>query len=102
MNFEIINNKGVFEIHGNFTNANTNKVEDYFNTLLDTYYEVVISLKQVTQIDSNALNVMRFIADKAKKRSKVLFVLGKGNERIRKQFSKANLNTIFKNDYDSK
>ncbi|MFI1743395.1 hypothetical protein [Thalassobellus sediminis] len=100
MNFEIINNKGVYEIHGDFTNDHTNKVETYFNNLLDTYYEVVISLKKVKQIDNKALEVMRFISEKAKRRSKVLFVLGKGNKRIRNQFKKANLNTIFKNDYD--
>lgn len=100
MNFEIINNKGVYEIHGDFINDHTNKVETYFNNLLDTYYEVVISLKKVNKIDNKALEVMRFISEKAKRRSKVLFVLGKGNKRIKTEFKKANLNTIFKNDYD--
>jgi len=32
----------------------------------------------------------------------MLFVLGKENLRISKQFKKANLNTNFKNDYDNK
>ncbi|NMH88734.1 hypothetical protein [Flavivirga algicola] len=102
MNFEIINNKGVFEIHGDFTKAHTNQVANYFNNLLDKYYEIVICLKQVKCIDDKALNVMRFIVAKAKRRSKILFVLGKDNKRINKQFKTANLNNIFKNDYDSK
>jgi len=100
MNFEIKNNQGVFEIHGDFINDHANQVETYFNNLLDTYYEVVICLKKVKQVDTKAIKVMQFIATKAKRRSKVLFVLGKENRRIKKQFKKANLNTIFKNDYD--
>ncbi len=101
MDFEIINNKGVFEIHGNFTDEHTNQVADYFNTLLDTYYEIVICLKRVKQIDNTALNVMKFISDKAKRRNKILFVLGKNNKRIKKHFKKANLKDIFCNDYNS-
>ncbi|GAA3612098.1 hypothetical protein Q4Q39_04605 [Flavivirga amylovorans] len=102
MNFKIINNKGVFEIHGHFTNANTNQVADFFNNLLDRYYEIVICLKQVKCIDSKAINVMQFITTKAKRRSKVLFVLGKDNIRIKKQFEEVNLMNIFRNDYSSK
>ena len=101
MNFEIINNKGVFEIHGHFTNAYTNQVADFFNNLLDKYYEITICLKQVRRIDSKALNVMQFIDAKAKRRSKILFVLGKENKRIKKHFEAANLINIFRNDYDS-
>ncbi|WP_303317949.1 STAS domain-containing protein [Flavivirga abyssicola] len=102
MNFKIINNRGVFEIHGDFINEHTNQVATYFNNLLDTYYEVVICLNQVKRMDDTALNVMQFIAAKAKRRSKTLFVLGKENKRINKQFKTSNLNNIFKNDYDSK
>ena len=101
MSFEIINNKGVFEIHGHFTNAYTNQVADLFNNLLDRYYEITICLKHVKRMDSKALNVMQFITAKAKRRRKVLFVLGKDNKRIKKQFEKANLNDIFCNDYTS-
>lgn len=100
MNFEIINNKGVFEIHGHFTNAYTHQVADFFNNLLDKYYEITICLKQVKRIDNKALNVMQFITAKAKRRSKVLFVLGKDNKRIKSHFESANLINIFKDDYD--
>ncbi|RNC86512.1 MAG: STAS domain-containing protein [Winogradskyella sp.] len=100
MNLEIINNVGTFEIHGDFTGANTDIVESYFNKLLDTYYEVVLCLKQVQQIDSNALKVLQFITAKAKRRSKVLFVLGKENAIVFQELKKANLTKIFKNDYD--
>ena len=102
MNFEIVNNRGVFEIHGDFTNAHTNQVANYFNNLLDTYYEIVICLKQVKRMDESALNVLQFIATKAKRRSKVLFILGKNNKSINKQFKAANLNNLFRNDYDRK
>lgn len=102
MNFEIINNKGIFEIHGDFINEHTNQVATYFNNLLDTYYEIVICLKNVKQVDETAINVMKFISGKASRRSKTLFVLGKENESISTQFKKANLNTIFRNDYYSK
>ncbi len=99
MDFQIINNKGTFEIHGNLTQENTNTAKDYFNTLLDTYYEIVICLKSVNKIDQSALNVLEFISNKAKKRSKTLFVLGKENQSIKKIIAKAGLNSIFKNDY---
>lgn len=101
MNFEIKNNKGVFEIHGDFTNTYSNQVANYFSTLLDRYYEIVICLKQVRCMDETALNVMQFISAKAKRRSKVLFVLGEDNENINRQFNKSSLNSIFRNDYYS-
>ena len=100
MNFEIINNVGRYEIHGDFTGANTDIVATYFNTLLDTYYEVVICLKQVKLIDNNALEILQHITEKAKRRSKILFVLGKENSYVFQEFKKANLINIFKNDYD--
>ncbi|MDO5969067.1 STAS domain-containing protein [Flavivirga aquimarina] len=102
MNFEIINNKGVFEIHGDFTHAHSNQVANYFNKLLDRYYEIVICLKQVTCMDETAMNVMHFISAKAKRRSKVLFVLGEDNKSINRQLNSSNLNTIFNNDYNNK
>ncbi|OEK08160.1 hypothetical protein A8C32_01480 [Flavivirga aquatica] len=98
MDFKIINNKGIFEIHGDFTNIQTNQVADYFSNLLDKYYEIIICLKQVDKIDNTAIKVIRSIAAKARRRSKILFVLGKENENITKQLKKANLN-IYKNDY---
>ncbi|OUR94597.1 hypothetical protein A9Q87_02885 [Flavobacteriales bacterium 34_180_T64] len=101
MELQIVNNKGVFEIHGHFVMENSNQVKDYFNTLLDTYYEIVICLKKVKKIDDAALNVMKFISDKATKRCKVLFVLGKENKKIKRKFRRANLNTIFRNEYTS-
>ncbi|MEP1487426.1 MAG: STAS domain-containing protein [Algibacter sp.] len=100
MNFQIINNKGVFEVCGDFTNTNTDEVANYFDNLLDTYYEIVICLKKVKQIDESALSVMQCIANKAKKRSKILFVLGKENKSIKGIFNKANLTSIFRNDYN--
>ncbi|AXT20359.1 hypothetical protein D7030_04360 [Flavobacteriaceae bacterium AU392] len=99
MELNIINNKGVFEIHGHFVKENTYKVATYFSELLDTYYEIVICLKSVNKMDKTALNVMQFITNKAKRRSKALFVLGKNNTRIKNQFDKNNLNNIFRNDY---
>lgn len=99
MDLQIINNKGTFEIHGNLTHENTNYAKDYFNMLLDTYYEVVICLKKVNKIDKPALSVLKFISEKAKKRSKTLFVLGEENKSIKKIIANAGLNSIFKNDY---
>ncbi len=99
MNLEIKNNQGVYEIHGDFINEQTNQVAIYFNKLLDTYYEVVVCLKHVTKVDETALNVMKFISDKAKRRSKVLFVLGEENLSICEQFKHANLNSLFRKDY---
>ncbi|WP_299886034.1 STAS domain-containing protein [uncultured Lacinutrix sp.] len=96
MNFEIINNKGVFEIHGDLTKENTQRTKEFFDTLLDRYYEVVISLKKVRAIDKPALKVLQFISEKAKRRSKTLFVLANENCNIGNLIKKINLNT---NDY---
>ncbi|OUR98359.1 hypothetical protein A9Q86_15030 [Flavobacteriales bacterium 33_180_T64] len=101
MNLQILNNQGTFEIHGDFIEGNTDKVRQYFDNLLDRYYEIVICLKQVKRIDNSGLSVMKFITQKATKRSKTLFVLGDQNKRIIKKFKNANLSTIFKNDYTS-
>ncbi|WP_203258748.1 hypothetical protein [Hyunsoonleella ulvae] len=101
MDFQIINNKGVYELHGHFIEEHTFNVASYFNTLLDKYYEIVICLNGVKQIDKTAINVMRFIQNKAKQRSKTVFVLGKDNKKIKDKFKQANLTNIFRNDYYS-
>ena len=101
MNLQILNNQGTFEIHGDFIEAHANIVKAHFNDLLDTYYEIVICLKQVEKIDNSGLSVMQFIVNKAAKRSKIIFVLGGKNKNIIKKFKKANLSNIFKNDYTS-
>lgn len=100
MDFQIVNNKGVYEIHGDFTTTNTNEVAFYFSNLLDKYYEIVICLKKVRKFDDSALKVMQFLTNKATRRSKTLFVLGKNNKRITSLFNKTSLKGIFRNDYD--
>jgi anti-anti-sigma regulatory factor len=100
MSLEIINNKGTFEICGEFTSENKGKVKEYFNDLLDNYYEVVMCLGKIKKIDESAVEVLKFIHHKAAKRSKVLFVLGKKNRIIKKTFKAFNISYIFKNDYN--
>ncbi len=100
MSLEIINNKGVFEVCGDFTSENKGKVKEYFNDLLDHYYEVVMCLENIKKIDESAIDVLKFIHKKATKRSKVLFVLGKNNTMIKRTFRIFNISYIFKNDYN--
>ena len=100
MSLEIINNKGVFEVSGEFTSENKEKVKEYFNYLLDNYYEVVMCLNKIEKIDESAVDVLQFIHNKAVKRSKVLFVLGRGNGIIKNAFRVFNVSHIFKNDYN--
>jgi len=100
MSLEIINNKGTFEVSGEFTSENKGKVKEYFNDLLDNYYEVVMCLNKIKKIDESAIDVLKFIHKKASKRRKVLFVLGKNNRLIKKTFRIFNISYIFKNDYN--
>ncbi len=99
MDFQIINNKGTFEIHGELTIVQANYFKDYFNALLDQCYEIVICLNSVNRIDNSALSALQFISNKAKKRSKTLFILGKENKSINRIITNAGLNSIFRNDY---
>ena len=100
MPLEIINNKGVFEVCGEFTSENKGKVKEYFNELLDNYYEVVMCLNKIKKIDESAIDVLKFIHKKAAKRSKVLFVLGRNNSIVKNMFKVFNISYIFKNDYN--
>ena len=59
MNLQIFNNQGTFEIHGDFIEAHANIVRTYFSDLLDTYYEIVICLKQVKKIDVTYSEIWR-------------------------------------------
>ena len=99
MNFQIINNQGVFELHGQLVNEYSEEAFECLNTLLDSYYEIVICLKSLTKIDESGLALMHFVSEKAQKRSKTLFVLGIQNKRILKKFKSANLKSIFKSEY---
>jgi len=85
MDFQIINNKGTFEVQGNLTVENTNYARACFSSLLDAYYEIVICLNKVNKMDNSAIGVLEFISNKAKQRSKTLFVLEKENKSINKK-----------------
>jgi len=99
MELQIQNRQGTFEVIGNFTSKNSEKVKDHFYYLLDHYEEVVMCLDKVKKIDQKALNVLGAIYKKACKRSKVLFILGKKNKTVAKAFNKNELTHIFRNDY---
>ncbi len=99
MKLQIQNVQGTFEVIGNFTSKNTEKVQDHFNYLLDHYEEVVMCLKKVQQIDHKALRVLKEIHKKACKRRKVLFVLGHDNETVSNAFFDNQLTHIFRDDY---
>ncbi len=99
MELHIQNRQGTFEVIGDFTSINAEKIKDYFNYLLDHYEEVVICLKKVKEIDKKALNALNEIYKKASKRSKILFVLGKENKIVSKAFKNNQLTHIFRNDY---
>lgn len=57
-------------------------------------------LGKIKKIDESAIDVLKFIHNKAAKRSKVLFVLGTENRIIKKTFKAFNISYIFKNDYN--
>ena len=99
MNLQIVHTSGKFEVIGNFTLNNTEPVKQQFNYLLDHYEEVVMSLKKVEKIDTKAIQVLKEIYEKANRRSKILFVLGKENSVITKAFKKNNVNYIFREHY---
>ncbi|WP_103866692.1 hypothetical protein [Aquimarina sp. I32.4] len=99
MKLQIINTSGTYEVIGNFTLDNTELVKEHFNYLLDHYEEVVMSLKKVKEIDKKAIKVLKDISEKANRRSKILFVLGKENSVIAKAFIKNKANYIFREDY---
>ncbi len=98
MKLDIINNKGVYEIHGDFTSRNVFRVKDYFCYLLDHYYEIVMCLNNVTKIDRSAMLVLKFIFKKAKKRSKTMLVKGRKNEKVKAMFKLSEANYIYKDD----
>ncbi len=99
MKLHIENNSGTFEVIGNFTSNHTQQVKDHFNYLLDHYEEVVMCLHNVKIIDSSALEVLDQVYQKASKRSKVLFVLGKKNPIVANALKTHQLSHIFRNDY---
>jgi len=99
MELKINNKQGTYEVIGNFTGKNTLKVKEQFNYLLDHYEEVIMSLRKVTFIDKNAAQVLQEIYDKAIRRSKILFVLGKDNQQVANMLRKTQTSHIFRNDY---
>jgi len=99
MKLHIENKSGTFEVIGNFTSNHTQQVKDHFDYLLDHYEEVVMCLHQVKNIDTHALQVLNYVYQKASNRSKVLFILGKGNPIVTNALKNHQLSHIFRNDY---
>jgi len=99
MKLQIQNTLGTYEVIGNFTSDNTQKVKDQFNYLLDHYQEVVLSLDKVNRMDKKAVQVLDYIYHKALKRSKILFVLGKENPVAVQALTTYQRSYIFRHDY---
>lgn len=99
MELQILYTQGVFQITGNFTGTKTQNVKTRFNTALNQYEEVILCLEKVTNIDKKAVVVLQEIYNKASKRSKVLFVLGKMNKKIVPIFTETRTSYLFRNDY---
>jgi len=99
MQLHIENRQGTIAVIGNFTANYSQQVKNHFNYLLDHYEEVIMCVHNVRIIDKNAVQVLQEIYEKATRRSKVLFILGKENTTVAKALENDQLSYIFRNDY---
>ena len=82
MALEIRESRGIYEILGNVTSQNLGALRVYFDTVLETNESVVISLENVTTIDSSAALFFENIYKEGALGNKIISIVGRQNKNI--------------------
>ncbi|MDT0620914.1 STAS domain-containing protein [Croceitalea vernalis] len=98
MALEIKENRGLFEILGRVTSQNTNALKIYFDTILESTEIIVISIENITEMDSSAALFFEQLYKDAGKNNKVVSIVGKQNNAISKVMEITNTDYILSSD----
>lgn len=85
---------GVYEITGFLNSQNMESLKNHFEALIENSKGIVLSLKKVLDIDSNAINIIASLYRKAWLSDKMFFIIGMENKKVNEQFSALDLNNI--------
>lgn len=82
MALEIRENRGIYEILGNVTTQNLGALRVYFDTVLESNESIVISLENVTTIDSSSALFFENVYKQGAARNKRVAIVGRQNKNI--------------------
>jgi len=98
MALEIKENKGVYEVFGNVSAQNLGALKVYFDNILETNENIVISLENVSSIDSSSALFFENIYKEGAGRNKVVFILGYQNKQISEIMQMTKIDYILNSD----
>ncbi|MEM1003695.1 MAG: STAS domain-containing protein [Bacteroidota bacterium] len=98
MALEIKESRGIFEILGKVSSQNLGALKIYFESVLETTEEMIVSLEGVTEMDSSAALFFESFYLESVKQNKVVVLVGKQNQDISAIMDITNTNYILSSD----
>ncbi|UII77107.1 STAS domain-containing protein [Flagellimonas sp. HMM57] len=98
MSLEIKENRGIFEIFGKVTTQHIGALNSYFDSILEKHESIVISLENITFLDSAAAHFFEKLYLKSVKQNKVVSLIGRQNMNIQEIMNVTQTNYILSKD----
>ncbi|MBS9460956.1 MAG: STAS domain-containing protein [Bacteroidota bacterium] len=98
MSLEIKENRGIFEIFGKVTTQHIGALNSYFDSILEKHESIVISLENITLLDSAAAHFFEKLYLKSVKQNKVVSLIGRQNMNIQEIMNITQTNYILSKD----
>lgn len=98
MALEIRENRGIFEVLGNVSSQNLGALRIYFQTVLESNESIVISLENVTAMDSSSALFFEGIYREGASRNKIVAIVGRQNRDILEIMNQTNTDYILSPD----
>lgn len=94
MALQIKKNNNVYEISGSLNSSNTEVFKKHFKSIVEQSKLVMISLKNLSEIDSESVRMLHRMYKTAMNKNRVIYLLGKSNEKVKNMFSEQRIQFI--------
>lgn len=98
MSLEIRENRGIFEVFGNISVKDVSILNSYFDFILEKHENFVVSLENVTMLDSAAALFFEKLYQKTVRQNKVVSLIGRQNNSISEIMNTTKTNYILSPD----
>ena len=86
MALTITRNEKIFEIKGQINASTASYFQTHFVLTLNSTNGLAIDINKVTEIDSNGIQALKSIYDKAQTWKKPFYIIGTGSKELYKEF----------------
>ena len=98
MPLEIKEDHGVFEVLGDVTAQNVGALRAYYDSVLESQEQVIVSLEKVTVLDASAAHFFEKLYRESAERNKVMALIGRQNDTVLETLTATKTNYILSPD----